>query len=53
MKVLYRCVVGFRSASLVPTRKREAVTRVETMEIDQPIRRMTRGAGIVKGLVDK
>ena len=46
-------VVGFSSASLFLSRKREAITREETLEIDHPTRRITRGAGIVKGWEDK
>ena len=34
-------LVGFRSVSLFPARKQETVTRVETMGIDHPTRRIT------------
>ena len=41
--------MGFSSASLFLARKRKIVIRVETMGIDHPTWRITRGAGIVKG----
>ena len=41
-------MVGFSSASLFPSRKREAVTKGGTRGIDHPTRRKTKGAGIVK-----
>ena len=46
-------VVGFSSATLLPTRKWEAVTQGGTMGIDHLMRRRTQRAGIIKGWEDK
>ena len=47
-------VMGFSSASLFPVRKRDAVTQDETRGlIENPTRRRTQGAGIIKGWQDK
>ena len=46
-------VVGRISASLSPARKREAVTQCGARGIHHPARRITHGAGIVKGWEDK
>ena len=46
-------VVGFRSAFVFLTRKRETVTQGGTTGIDQLTRRRTQGAGIVKGWKEK
>ena len=46
-------VVSFSSASLLITRKREAVTQGGTRGIDWVTWRKTQGAGIVKGWEEK
>ena len=42
-------VLGFISASIFPSRKRESVTQSGTRGIDHPTWRRIQGAGTVKG----
>ena len=46
-------VAGFKTASLFPARKREAVTEGGTGGTDHPTWRKTQGASIVKGWEEK